>query len=143
WRPGYWTVCRPNWIWMPAHYVWTPGGYLFVDGYWDYTLPQRGCLFAPVYFAQPIYAQPAFVFTPRFVFNVGLFNDCFVVRPSYCHYYLGDYYGVSYANIGFSPWCSITIGNRPRFDPLFTYYRWNNSKVDRNWVTHTQRHFNQ
>ena len=143
WRPGYWTVARPNWIWIPAHFSWTPGGYVFIDGYWDYELTRRGCLFAPVYFAQPIYAQPAFVYTPTVVFNVGLFNDCLFVRPSYCHYYFGDYFGPSYATIGFSPWFSISFGGRPRCDPLFTYYRWHNSINDRNWLAHTQQHFDQ
>ncbi|HEY2826861.1 MAG TPA: YXWGXW repeat-containing protein, partial [Pirellulales bacterium] len=141
WRPGYWTVARPNWIWIPAHYSWTPGGYVFINGYWDYELTRRGCLFAPVYFAQPIYAQPAFVWTPSVVFNIGLFNDCLFVRPSYCSYYFGDYFAPRYAGIGFSPWFSITIGSRPRCDPLFTYYRWHNSINDRNWLAHTQQHF--
>ncbi len=141
WRPGYWTVARPNWIWIPAHYAWTPAGYVFVEGYWDYELTRRGCLFAPVYFAQPVYAQPAFVFTPTVVFNVGLFSDCLFVRPAYCHYYFGDYFAPRYAGIGFSPWFSITIGNRPHCDPLFTYYRWHNSLGDRNWLAHTQQHF--
>jgi WXXGXW repeat (2 copies) len=143
WRPGYWTVARPNWIWIPSHFCWTPGGYVFVDGYWDYELTRRGCLFAPVYFAQPIYAQPAFVYTPSVVFNIGLFNDCLFVRPSYCHYYFGDYFGPSYATIGFSPWFSLSFGGRPRCDPLFTYYRWHNSINDRNWLAHTQQHFDQ
>jgi hypothetical protein len=141
WRPGYWTVARPNWIWVPSHYSWTPGGYMFVDGYWDYELTRRGCLFAPVYFAQPVYAQPAFVFTPSVVFNIGLFNDNLFVRPAFGAYYFGDYFAPRYASIGFAPWFSITIGNRPRFDPLFTYYRWHNSIADRDWLAHTQQHF--
>src|SRR5258707_896509 len=42
WRPGFWLGYRPGWMWMPAHYVWTPVGYVFVDGYWDYPLADRG-----------------------------------------------------------------------------------------------------
>ncbi|HTQ38074.1 MAG TPA: YXWGXW repeat-containing protein [Pirellulales bacterium] len=141
WQPGYWTVCRPNWVWMPAHYCWTPGGYVFVDGYWDYELARRGCLFAPVYFAQPVYMQPAFAYTPGVVFNVGLFSDCLFVRPAFGAYYFGDYFGPQYASIGFAPWFSLTIGGRPRFDPLFTYYNWHNSLADRNWLVHTQQHY--
>ena len=48
----------------PAHYVWSPSGYLFVDGYWDRPLMQRGMMFAPVYFQQPLYRQPNYVYTP-------------------------------------------------------------------------------
>ncbi len=141
WRPGYWTMCRPNWIWNPAHYVWTPGGFVFVDGYWDYAVARRGCLFAPVYFSQPLYAQAGFVWTPNVLINVGLFTDHLFVRPAYCHYYFGDYYAARYATIGFQPWFSVGIGAGRRYDPLFTYYRWNNSRTDRNWLAHTQQHF--
>ena len=50
WRPGFWGAVQPNWIWMPAHYVWTPSGYLFVGGYWDLPVANRGLMFAPVYY---------------------------------------------------------------------------------------------
>ncbi len=143
WRPGYWTACRPNWIWNPAHYSWTPGGFVFIDGYWDYAIARRGCLFAPVYFNQPLYAQAGFVWTPSVLINVGLFTDHLFVRPSFCHYYFGDFYATRYAGLGFQPWFSVGIGGGRRYDPLFTYYRWNNSRTDRNWVAHTQQHFEQ
>jgi len=48
WRPGFWCEHEPGWVWNAAHYRWTPGGYVFVDGYWDYPLADRGVLFAPV-----------------------------------------------------------------------------------------------
>ena len=57
WRPGFWAAVQPNWIWMPPHYVWTPSGYLFVPGYWDLPVANRGLMFAPVYYPQPVYAQ--------------------------------------------------------------------------------------
>jgi WXXGXW repeat (2 copies) len=143
WRPGYWTACRPNWIWNPAHYSWTPCGFVFIDGYWDYAIARRGCLFAPVYFNQPLYARAGFVWTPSVLINVGLFTDHLFVRPSFCHYYFGDFYATRYAGLGFQPWFSLTIGGGRRYDPLFTYYRWNNSRTDRNWLAHTQQHFAQ
>jgi hypothetical protein len=143
WRPGYWTACRPNWIWNPAHYSWTPCGFVFIDGYWDYAIARRGCLFAPVYFNQPLYAQAGFVWTPSVLINVGLFTDHLFVRPSFCHYYFGDFYATRYAGLGFQPWFSVSIGGGRRYDPLFTYYRWNNSRTDRNWLANTQRHFEQ
>ena len=57
WRPGYWAQGRVDWDWCPAHYVWTPRGYIFVGGFWDYPIEQRGILFAPVYFDSGVYAR--------------------------------------------------------------------------------------
>jgi len=148
WQPGYWTVARPNWIWVPAHYVWTPGGFVFIGGYWDFVLAHRGCLFAPVYYTQPVYLAPAYVYTPTVLINVGTFDDCLFVRPSYCHYYFGDYFGPQYVGLGFRPWFSVgfNIGNVGvnigyGYDPLFTYYRWAGTRRDPNWLARRQEHF--
>src|SRR4051812_5164203 len=67
WRPGFWYEYRSDWVWIPAHYRWTPAGYVFLDGYWDYPLANRGVLFAPVYIPPAIYAAPAYVYTPTVV----------------------------------------------------------------------------
>jgi hypothetical protein len=147
WQPGYWAPCQPNWVWVPAHWSWTPAGYVFVNGFWDFPVERRGCLFAPIYFSQPVYAQPAFVYTPSVLINVGSFNDCLFVRPAYCRYYYGDYFAAQYATVGFRPWCSVGVGFRGGigvgvgYDPLFVYYNWNNSRRDRNWLARTQNHF--
>src|SRR5262249_3875557 len=58
WRQGFWLDPYREWVWIPGHYVWTPAGYVFIDGYWDYTLEDRGLLFAPVYFDQPLWTTP-------------------------------------------------------------------------------------
>ena len=63
WRPGYWTMCRPNWIWNPAHYVWTPGGFVFVDGYWDYAVRAaaaclRRCILVSRFTPRPVLCGP-------------------------------------------------------------------------------------
>ena len=50
WQPGYWAPGYDNWCWVPQRYVWTPNGALYSSGYWDYRLPYRGLLFAPVRF---------------------------------------------------------------------------------------------
>ena len=71
----------PGWVYMPAHYSWTPYGYIFVDGYWDYPLRQRGVLFTPVYFSAGVYARPGFVYTPRYVvYDDALYGR--LVRPA-------------------------------------------------------------
>lgn len=148
WQPGYWTVARPNWIWVPAHYVWTPGGFVFIGGYWDFVLAHRGCLFAPLYFPQPVYLAPAYVYTPQVVINVGAFDDCLFIRPAYCHYYFGDYFGPQYVGLGFRPFFSVGfnighvgIGIGYGYDPLCTYYRWAGTRRDPNWLAHRQEHF--
>ncbi len=92
WRPGFWVPYQPDWVWVPAHYVWTPSGCLFVDGYWDRPIERRGLLFAPVYFQQPVYRQPNFVFIPTIVIAAAALTLDLFVRPSYNHYYFGDYY---------------------------------------------------
>jgi hypothetical protein len=40
------------------------------------------------------------------------------VRPCYCHYYFGDYYGPVYARFGFE---SCAIYSRRAYDPIFVY----------------------
>jgi hypothetical protein len=124
WRPGFWSYPRPGWMWVPAHYTWTPSGYVFVEGYWDYALRDRGLLFAPVVVTSAVYTQPGFVYRPSFVvYDDGLMFSLFV-RPSYCHYYFGDYFGASYVNRGYVSWINIRFGSYCP-DPIFSYYRWN------------------
>ncbi|HVL11972.1 MAG TPA: hypothetical protein VM529_05375, partial [Gemmata sp.] len=133
WRPGFWIEHRPNWVWVPAHFRWTPLGYVFVDGYWDYSLAERGVLFAPVYFPQPIYTQPAFVYTPAYVVSEPCMVGALFVRRGWGNYFFGDYFAPRYSNIGFNAWCG-TFGPRGGFaigfgtgrtwgyDPLWSYY---------------------
>jgi hypothetical protein len=121
WRPGFWIAPQPNWVWIPAQYVWTPGGYLFTEGYWDRPIATRGQMFAPVYYAQPVYLQPNYVYQPTIgIVSSGLMVSLFV-RPS-CHaYYFGDYYGSNYAGVGIYPWYSYHQ-TRYGYDPLYSYY---------------------
>jgi hypothetical protein len=44
------------------------------------------------------------------------------VRPSYCHYYFGDYFDPGYERGGFVPWFDYRIG-KGNYDPNFAYYR--------------------
>lgn len=124
WRAGFWCAPRPGWVWTPAHYVWTPCGYVFVEGYWDYALRERGLLFAPVYVAPQVYVQTGWVYRPSYV----VYDDCLLtslfVRPACGHYYFGDYFGPTYARHGYVAWVNFRFGNYCP-DPLFSYYRWN------------------
>lgn len=138
WRPGFWSAVQPNWVWVPDHYVWAPLGYVYVDGYWDYPLGNRGILFAPAYFSASVYSQRGFSYSPTMVIDTGLFTDQLFLRPSYGHYYFGDYYATSYYDSGFFPWFSYH--NHHGYDPFFAHQRWQH-RQDRDWEHHVEADF--
>ncbi len=121
WRPGYWVAYRPGWVWAPGCYKWTPAGYLYVSGYWDHALDDRGTLFAPVYFDRRV-LRPGFVYRPRFVVRTDFLLGALFVRPRERHYYFGDYFDKRYVKAGFVPWVDYRVG-RSAYDANFAYYR--------------------
>ena len=127
WRPGNWVAGQQDWQWVPAYYVWTPRGYVFVDGYWDYSVSRRGMLFAPVYFRSDVYSRRGFSYSPSTVISAAVFGSHLFLRPSYGHYYFGDYYGSNYSNAGYSPWFSFQTG-RTGYDPFYAHQRWQNRR---------------
>jgi hypothetical protein len=122
WRPGFWLAHRPGWTWVPARYLWTTVGYLFVEGYWDRPLLDRGLLFAPVYCDQAVVRAAGFRFVPSFVVSPDFLLGALFVRPANCHYYFGDYFEDRYTARGFVPWIDYRIG-RSAPDPNFAWYR--------------------
>jgi hypothetical protein len=140
WRPGFWSPYQSGRVWTHAHYVWTPGGCVFVDGYWDYPLEERGLLFSPVVFHQPLWHTPGWYYRPRYLVTCDSLFDSLFFRPRHCHYYYGDWYGPRYAGLGFRPWFHGSFA----FDPLYRYYRWHH-RHDRDWdhgirQAHLDRH---
>jgi len=128
WQPGFWYEYRSGWVWVAAHYRWTPAGFVYIDGYWDYPLAERGVLFAPAYIPPVIYTAPAFVYTPTYVIREDCLFGAFFCRRGFGAYYFGDYFAPSYASLGFTAWCggfgiSLSFGHGPWYDPLFGYYR--------------------
>jgi hypothetical protein len=128
WRPGYWSEYQPGRVWVAAHYRWTPAGCVFIDGYWDYPLVDRGVLFAPVSIAPAVYADPGFVYTPSYVVQESCLYGSLFCRRHFGCYYFGDYFSPAYASLGFTPWCgglnlSVGFGVGRWYDPLFAYYR--------------------
>ena len=121
WRPGFWLGYQPDWVWAPAHYVWTPGGYVFVDGFWDRPFEQRGLLFAPISVAPSLLGTP-WTYVPQYVVQPDFLMGALFVRPSYCHYYFGDYFDAGYRRSGFVPWFDYRFG-KGSYDPNFAYYR--------------------
>ncbi len=141
WRPGYWANGQADWDWVPAHYVWTPRGYVFVDGYYDYSVNRRGVLFAPVYFSSHVHTQNGFTYSPVTVINSSVFTNHLFLRPSYGHYYFGDYYGSTYASNGYHPWFSYNSGNSG-YDPFYAQQRWQQRNVPQ-WQPNLEANFAQ
>jgi hypothetical protein len=131
WRSGYWAAPRENWVYVPATYVWTPRGYIFVNGYWDYAIPRRGVVFAPVHYHRPVYASAGYRYSPRLVISLSLFTDHLFLRPSYRHYYFGDYYAPAYRTRGYYS-CFNYHHSRRGYDPIYVYDRWSH-RHDRQW----------
>ncbi len=123
WTPGFWAAVQPGWIWMPPHYVWTPSGYLFVPGYWDLPVASRGLMFAPVYYPQPVYVQPGFVYTPQVTIVGSAFTANLFVQASTNSYVFGNYYAPAYVGLGIVPWFSfgLAVGRPVFYDPMFAY----------------------
>jgi hypothetical protein len=130
WRPGYWTVVQPGWVWVPARYTRCPTGYVFVNGYWDYPIEERGVLFAPVYYHEPVYRHATYYYTPTVVISTDILTVHLFARPRYCHYYFGDYYAPRYREIGIEPWLMFPRV-RGCYDPLFHYYSWHHRRHGR------------
>ncbi len=135
WQPGYWVVQRPDWVWTPAYYTWTPRGHVFVPGYWDYDLVNRGVMFAPIYYDQPVYRQPSYHYSPRIVIDLGVIVASLFVRPRSQHYYYGDYYDPRYESRGFYPWYSAQA-SRYGPDPIYMHYRSRQLVHNPNWDTY-------
>ena len=123
WRPGTWVRMPADWVWQPSHYVWTPAGCLFVDGYWDHPLDQRGLLYAPVVVPQNVLvARQTIVYEPTYVVRPAFLTGALFVRSALKHYFFGDYFEARYRTAGYLPWFDYRIG-RAAYDPIYSYYR--------------------
>ncbi len=124
WQAGYWARSEPNYVWVSAHYRWTPSGHIYIEGYWDLAVSKRGFLYAPVVI-DPAVVNVSFSYTPVYAVRDTVVLDSLFVRPVYCHYYFGDYYGPVYADRGFENcyvysqrnYDSIVVYETPRRDP--------------------------
>jgi len=134
WRPGFWGRGDLYHAWIPDHYLWTPRGAIFVDGYWDYRLDDRGTLFAPVAIDAAARGQAGFRYTPSVVIDPARIFVNLFVRPEYHHYYFGDYYGDAYTHDGIYPWYEFQTGHRG-YDPLLSYYVWKNEAQGVNLIS--------
>ncbi len=143
WQPGYWTQAYDNWMWMPAHYCWTPRGAVFLNGYWDYPLDNRGVAFCPVRFQNQPYLAPGYRYTPTAAVRSRNLLLHMFVGPRWNHFFYGNYYGNVAVQAGLRPWFQDA---RPHGHPLLSYYTWHfgrqnisyRSRLD-NWYDYNQR----
>ncbi len=148
WQPGYWGEVEPNMMWTPPQYNYTGSGYCYVPGYWDYNLEDRGLLYAPVYFTQPLWLNAGWRFSPRFGISVGFgggwawgyggFYDSLFFGPGYGSFWFGGFYGSWGWGAGFRPWC--WGGGNGFCSHLYNHYCWLN-KGNPNWHTGMQARF--
>ncbi|HWY85290.1 MAG TPA: hypothetical protein VNX28_01125 [Gemmataceae bacterium] len=137
WRPGFYTPFRSGLVWISPRYIWTPAGCIFVNGYWDYPIEDRGILFAPVCFNRQLWRTPGWCYRPDHLVDLDALLDSLFWRNG-C-YYFGNYYGAGYARLGYQPWFALA------YDPLFNYYRWSNRGSNgrgADWAARQQRIFN-
>jgi hypothetical protein len=117
WRPGYWVKYYPDWVYTPARYIWTPGGCVFLEGYWDHPLYERGLLFAPVRFDRRVLVR-GFTYTPSYIVEPdALLGSLFVNAPTR-RFYFGDYFGPTYVKGGFTPWIDYHPAGRIFFSTI-------------------------
>jgi hypothetical protein len=130
WRDGYWARVQPGYVWVAAHYQWTPAGYVFVPGYWDIAIAKRGVLYAPVYVSSGV-VEATFVYTPAYAVPDTVVVDALFVRPSYCHYYYGDYYEVRYRDCGYT---SCVVYSQSHYDSVVVYETYSH-RSDPAWLS--------
>ena len=136
WRPGYWVAVKPDWCWIPDRYVWTPSGCLFVNGYWDHPLHERGLLFAPVRFDRDRLRE-RFTYVPQYVVQPDFLMSALFVRQANCHYYFGDYFEQNYERRGYTPWVDYRVA-RGVYDPNFAWYH-NRYAGDKKWESNLRK----
>lgn len=153
WQPGYWVASQPDWVWTPAHYVWTPRGYVYVSGYWDHDIVNRGVMFAPVYYSTPVYRQSNYRYSPSIVIDIAIVLGHFFTQHDSHHYYYGDYYDRRHRDRGYEPWYRRYDrydqrdgrGDRDdryyREDPLYASYRSKQISRDPDWDTHVEEQY--
>lgn len=131
WQPGFWALGQQNWDWIPAHYTWTPRGLVFVSGYWDHPVERRGLLFAPVWFDPTVVGTGRFRYSPAIAVDLNLFAEHLFLRPTFQHYYFGDYYAATYTSAGFFSSLAFTRGHHG-YDSIHSHQVWEHRR-DPDW----------
>jgi hypothetical protein len=117
-------------VWVPNHYRWTPTGYIFIPGYWDLAVSQRGVIYAPV-IVNPEVVTVGFSYTPAYAVSDTVVVETLFVRPTYAHYYFGDFYGPTYATMGYE---SVFVYSGRSYDSIIVYETWAH-RTQPNWIS--------
>lgn len=128
WTPGYWYPGQQNWIWVPNHYSYTPRGAIFIRGYWDYPIQNRGLLYAPVYW--PGGYTVGYRYTPNYAINTSLLLSSLFIDRDRGYYYYGRGYRGRDAYI---PWWNAGYGRGNFSSPLYGFYAWQYGRDSRRW----------
>jgi hypothetical protein len=131
WRSGFWTKVQPGYVWVAAHYRWSPGGYIYIPGYWDIAVANRGVLYAPVYVDTSVVGA-TYVYTPAYAVPDTVVVDALFVRPCCCHYYYGDYYEVRYREYGYT---SCVVYSQTHYDSVIVYETRVVHREDPTWLS--------
>lgn len=140
WRAGYWYAGKENWVWCPSHYLYTPRGSIFVQGYWDYPLANRGLLYAPVYWPNNGYRR-GYAYRPYNLIDTTLLLSSLFIDRGYNSYYYGSprYFR---GNNRYQPWYGATrYSGRRGYDPLLAYYAWHDGRNQRDWSDQVRRRY--
>jgi hypothetical protein len=121
---------QPGYVWVPNHYRWTPSGYIFIPGYWDLAVSQRGVIYAPV-IVDPNVVTASFYYTPAYAVSDTVVVDALFVRPMCAHYYFGDFYGPAYVGMGYQ---SAFVYGGSNYDSIIVYESWAH-RAQPNWIS--------
>ena len=71
-----------------------------------------------MYYPQPVYAQPGFVFTPSISIVGSAVTSNLFVQAGSGRYLFGDFYAQNFVSVGITPWFSFSFATgRPQRIP--------------------------
>jgi hypothetical protein len=73
-------------------------------------------------------------YTPSVLIDASLLSFYLFVRPSYGHYYFGDFFANEYLGLGIYPWYSVNRVPDYSYDPLLAYDQWYYGSRDPAWI---------
>ncbi len=130
WQAGYWSAAQHGLDLVPAPLHWNAAGYVLYPRVWDYSLAQRGLVFAPVYFDAAYYANPV-VYRPQVILRSNFLTVHLWSRTPLRALLLWRLLRQQLRDRGLPSLVYTARANRNYYDPLFTYYSWQGRRVDR------------
>ncbi|MBI3861394.1 MAG: hypothetical protein HY290_05820 [Planctomycetia bacterium] len=121
---GFWskaTSQNSKLVWVPGQTIAMPGKTVFVNGYWDHRLTERGVLHAPVDISEGANSQAASALASVVKLDIQrVFLHTFVDGKTQ-HYLFGNFYGAAAEQAGIKSWVASATGVKG-YDPLFEHY---------------------